>query len=380
MAVSSGHVAFAVQSTRHGAGHAVGVSFQEKENAMVPANAVIGWIGSGDANGHVGSYRLRGYSVADVIGPSNPNLAIVNASVEASASTGTIVRFTANAADIGEDRVGDSTCGVQTRSSPTICVKSIGYAVSSTAGLAYHDASHGAAGVDLVTGKVVAVKIRGAERHRTHGLLMSVAFAAMAIGATSSLVAHSASSNLVPKSHRAAWHACHVATQVAATAVALGGLGLALNGEDGAPAALDWHGRGDADDVYRAHGAIGIVVALMPVVQALLGLTRERSGPDDDIAGGDEASGSKVVSENSRKTPRRSAHRALGWAIVVGGLANCVLGAELLRRKVGDSPAPYVASAAAFLCVAGVALFAKSALWFKSRADRDKVRAYVGDA
>ena len=132
--------------------------------------------------------------------------------------------------------------------------------------------------------------------------------------------------------------------------------------------------------MYRAHGAIGIVVALMPVVQALLGLTRERSGPDDDIAGGDEASGRKVVSENSRKTPRRSAHRALGWAIIVGGLANCVLGAELLRRKVGDSPAPYVASAAAFLCVAGVALFAKSALWFKSRADRDKVRAYVGDA
>ena len=291
VAVSSGHVAFAVQSTRHGAGHAVGVSFQEKENAMVPANAVIGWIGSGDANGHVGSYRLRGYSVADVLGPSNPNLAIVNASVEASVSTGTIVRFVVNAADIGEDRVGDSTCGVQTRSSPTICVKSIGYAISSTAGLAYHDASHGAAGVDLVTGKITAISVRGAARHRTHGLLMSVAFAAMAIGASSSLIAHScgASSNLVPKSHRATWHACHVATQAGAAAIALAGLGLALNGEDGAPEALDWHGRGDADDVYMAHGAIGIVVALMPVVQALLGLTRERSGPDDDIAGGDEA-------------------------------------------------------------------------------------------
>ena len=379
MAVSSSHVAFAVQSTKHGAGHAVGVSFQEKENAMVPANAVIGWIGSGaNANGHVGSYRLQGYSVADVVGPSNPNLAIVNASVEASASTGTIVRFTASAADIGEDRVGHSTCGVQTRTSHhhTACVKSIGYAISSTAGLSYHDVSHGAAGVDLVTGKVTAIKVRGAERYRTHGLLMSVAFAAMAIGAMSSLVAHS--SNIVPKSHRAAWHACHVATQVAATAVALGGLGLALNVEDGAPAALDWHGRGDADDVYRAHGAIGIVVALMPVVQALLGLTRE-PGPDDDKKGGKKANSG--VSENSgRKTPRRSAHRALGWAIVVGGLANCVLGAELLRRKVGDSPAPYVASAAAFLCVCGVALAAKSALWFKSTADRDKVRAYVGDA
>ena len=207
MAVSSSHVAFAVQSTRHGAGHAVGVSFQEKENAMVPADAVIGWIGSGDANGHVGSYRLSGYSVADVIGPSNPNLAIVNASVEASASTGTIVRFTASAADIGEDRVGHSTCGVQTRTSHhnNACVKSIGYAISSTAGLSYHDVSHGAAGVDLVTGKVKAIKVRGAERYRTHGLLMSVAFAAMAIGATSSLVAHS--SNIVPKSHRAVWHA-----------------------------------------------------------------------------------------------------------------------------------------------------------------------------
>ena len=388
VAVSSGHVAFAVQSTRHGAGHAVGVSFQEKENAMVPADAVIGWIGSGDANGHVGSYRLSGYSVVNVIGPSNPNLAIVNASVEASASTGTIVRFTANAADVGEDRVGASTCGAQARTShhgPS-CVKSIGYAVSSTAGLAYHDVSHGAAGVDLVTGKVVAVEIRGAERHRTHGLLMSVAFAAMAIGAASSLVAHSASSNLVPESHRAAWHAFHVATQAAATAVALAGLGFALDVEDGAPAALDWQGRGDADDTYRAHGAIGIVVALMPVVQALLGLTRERAGPERDDSGGEKATREiagnrgRVVSEKSRKTPRRSAHRALGWAIVVGGLANCVLGAELLRRKLGDSPASYVASAAAFLCVAGVALFAKSALWFKSRGDRDKVRAYVEEA
>ena len=55
-------------------------------------------------------------------------------------------------------------------------------------------------------------------------------------------------------------------------------------------------------------------------------------------------------------TPRRSAHVALGWVVVGLGLGNCVIGARLMERKLGDATEGYVGAAAATLCVAALAL------------------------
>jgi len=357
VAVSHGHVAFAVQA-KVAAGHSVGLSFQETNSAMVPADAVIGWMGSDGSNGQVGSYRLAGYSAADVT-PNNAGLPVYNTSVEATSSE-TVVKFTAAAHDIGKERVVANGGGVH----------SIGYAVSSSASKSYHDVTHGAVSLDLTTGKVTAVEAPGADQWRTHGLLMSIAFAAMAVGATSSLVAHT---SLVPNSHMLNWHRFHYTTQAAASVIALVGLVLALDRDDAdVTKPLDWS-KGNADTVYKAHGAIGITVALIPVVQAMLGILREPAVGGSNPEGGDKAS-------ERRGTPKRSIHKVLGWSIVICGLLNCVFGAELLRRKLGDDPAPAVSSAVAFLVLVCVALIAKLLLWGKSLDEKDRVHAYVGNA
>jgi len=357
VAVSHGHVAFAVQA-KVAAGHSVGLSFQETNSAMVPADAVIGWMGSDGSNGQVGSYRLAGYSASDVT-PNNAGLPVYNTSVEATSSE-TVVKFTAAAHDIGKERVVANGGGVH----------SIGYAVSSSASKSYHDVTHGAVSLDLTTGKVTAVEAPGADQWRTHGLLMSIAFAAMAVGATSSLVAHT---SLVPNSHMLNWHRFHYTTQAAASVIALVGLVLALDRDDAdVNKPLDWS-KGNADTVYKAHGAIGITVALIPVVQAMLGILREPAVGGSNPEGGDKAS-------NRAGTPKRSIHKVLGWSIVICGLLNCVFGAELLRRKLGDDPAPAVSSAVAFLVLVCVALIAKLLLWGKSLDEKDRVHAYVGNA
>ena len=357
VAVSHGHVAFAVQA-KVAAGHSVGLSFQETNSAMVPADAVIGWIGSDGSNGQVGSYRLAGYSASGVT-PNNAGLPVYNTSVEATSSE-TVVKFTAAARDIGKERVVANGGGVH----------SIGYAVSSSASKSYHDVTHGAVSLDLTTGKVTAVEAPGADQWRTHGLLMSIAFAAMAVGATSSLVAHT---SLVPNSHMLNWHRFHYTTQAAASVIALVGLVLALDRDDAdVTKPLDWS-KGNADTVYKAHGAIGITVALIPVVQAMLGILREPAVGSSNPEGGDKAS-------ERRGTPKRSIHKVLGWSIVICGLLNCVFGAELLRRKLGDDPAPAVSSAVAFLVLVCVALIAKLLLWGKSLDEKDRVHAYVGNA
>jgi hypothetical protein len=357
VAVSHGHVAFAVQA-KVAAGHSVGLSFQETNSAMVPADAVIGWMGSDGSNGQVGSYRLAGYSASDVT-PNNAGLPVYNTSVEATSSE-TVVKFTAAAHDIGKERVVANGGGVH----------SIGYAVSSSASKSYHDVTHGAVSLDLTTGKVTAVEAPGADQWRTHGLLMSIAFAAMAVGATSSLVAHT---SLVPNSHMLNWHRFHYTTQAAASVIALVGLVLALDRDDAdVTKPLDWS-KGNADTVYKAHGAIGITVALIPVVQAMLGILREPAVGGSNPEGGDKAS-------NRAGTPKRSIHKVLGWSIVICGLLNCVFGAELLRRKLGDDPAPAVSSAVAFLVLVCVALIAKLLLWGKSLDEKDRVHAYVGNA
>ena len=123
----------------------------------------------------------------------------------------------------------------------------------------------------------------------------------------------------------------------------------------------------------KAHGAIGITVALIPVVQAMLGILREPAVGGSNPEGGDKAS-------ERRGTPKRSIHKVLGWSIVICGLLNCVFGAELLRRKLGDDPAPAVSSAVAFLVLVCVALIAKLLLWGKSLDEKDRVHAYVGNA
>jgi len=357
VAVSHGHVAFAVQA-KVAAGHSVGLSFQETNSAMVPADAVIGWMGSDGSNGQVGSYRLAGYSASDVT-PNNAGLPVYNTSVEATSSE-TVVKFTAAAHDIGKERVVANGGGVH----------SIGYAVSSSASKSYHDVTHGAVSLDLTTGKVTAVEAPGADQWRTHGLLMSIAFAAMAVGATSSLVAHT---SLVPNSHMLNWHRFHYTTQAAASVIALVGLVLALDRDDAdVTKPLDWS-KGNADTVYKAHGAIGITVALIPVVQAMLGILREPAVGGSNPEGGDKTS-------NRAGTPKRSIHKVLGWSIVICGLLNCVFGAELLRRKLGDDPAPAVSSAVAFLVLVCVALIAKLLLWGKSLDEKDRVHAYVGNA
>jgi hypothetical protein len=357
VAVSHGHVAFAVQA-KVAAGHSVGLSFQETNSAMVPADAVIGWMGSDGSNGQVGSYRLAGYSASDVT-PNNAGLPVYNTSVEATSSE-TVVKFTAAAHDIGKERVVANGGGVH----------SIGYAVSSSASKSYHDVTHGAVSLDLTTGKVTAVEAPGADQWRTHGLLMSIAFAAMAVGATSSLVAHT---SLVPNSHMLNWHRFHYTTQAAASVIALVGLVLALDRDDAdVTKPLDWS-KGNADTVYKAHGAIGITVALIPVVQAMLGILREPAVGGSNPEGGDKTS-------NRAGTPKRSIHKVLGWSIVICGLLNCVFGAELLRRKLGDDPAPAVSSAVAFLVLVCVALIAKLLLWGKSLDEKDRVHAYIGNA
>jgi hypothetical protein len=357
VAVSHGHVAFAVQA-KVAAGHSVGLSFQETNSAMVPADAVIGWMGSDGSNGQVGSYRLAGYSASDVT-PNNAGLPVYNTSVEATSSE-TVVKFTAAAHDIGKERVVANGGGVH----------SIGYAVSSSASKSYHDVTHGAVSLDLTTGKVTAVEAPGADQWRTHGLLMSIAFAAMAVGATSSLVAHT---SLVPNSHMLNWHRFHYTTQAAASVIALVGLVLALDRDDAdVNKPLDWS-KGNADTVYKAHGAIGITVALIPVVQAMLGILREPAVGGSNPEGGDKTS-------NRAGTPKRSIHKVLGWSIVICGLLNCVFGAELLRRKLGDDPAPAVSSAVAFLVLVCVALIAKLLLWGKSLDEKDRVHAYIGNA
>tara|TARA_Y100000746_G_scaffold175973_1_gene153486 strand:- start:143 stop:661 length:519 start_codon:yes stop_codon:yes gene_type:complete len=169
------------------------------------------------------------------------------------------------------------------------------------------------------------------------------------------------------------WHRFHYTTQAAASVIALVGLVLALDRDDAdVNKPLDWS-KGNADTVYKAHGAIGITVALIPVVQAMLGILREPAVGGSNPEGGDKAS-------ERRGTPKRSIHKVLGWSIVICGLLNCVFGAELLRRKLGDDPAPAVSSAVAFLVLVCVALIAKLLLWGKSLDEKDRVHAYVGSA
>ena len=154
--------------------------------------------------------------------------------------------------------------------------------------------------------RVTAVEAPGADQWRTHGLLMSVALAAMAVGVTSSLVAHT---SLVPNLHMLNWHRFHYTTQAAASVTALVGLVLALDRDDADfNKPLDWS-KGNADVVYKAHGAIGITVALIPVVQAMLGILREPAVGGSSPKSGDKAS-------NRVGTPKRSIHKVLGLSLI----------------------------------------------------------------
>ena len=170
--VPSGRVAFALETTDASA-RAASVAFQSTAS-MVPSVAVVGYASDDGATASVGSYDVRGYSVAGLVGPNASSLPIADASVERTSRGSLIVRFAANVADVGAGRFDGSASGD----------RHVGWSLASAAGTAYHDIGRGAVTIDFANAaSVVRAETRAAARRiRTHGALMQAGFVAMLVG------------------------------------------------------------------------------------------------------------------------------------------------------------------------------------------------------
>ena len=174
----SGAVAFALETTDASARMA-SVAFQSTR-MMVPSVAVVGYVSDDGADAHVGSYDVRGYSVAGLVGPGASSLPIRNASAERTSRGSLIVRFAANITDVGMGRFDGTASGDA----------HVGWALASRAAVAYHDGSHGAVAIDFAdAASAVRADTRvAARRNRTHGALMLAGFSAMLAGSVAAFL------------------------------------------------------------------------------------------------------------------------------------------------------------------------------------------------
>ena len=369
--------------TRRADAASIAVAFQsrEGEGAMFPAEAVIAWLApiettdddapGHDEVGHVGSYALTSYDAATgVVGPENRNLEIRDGSVERRVrsngvnglnSNVLIARFVARKDDVSRATSGSSGSeSLDVFAGEDVNVNNfesvrVAYAVSATAGKAYHDLGRGVAFVNFVTGNATRSVSVAARLKRTrffaHGACALAAWFCFGFG---TLVSAFFKTVHVPffrnqneTTIKRRWFVAHVASQTCGALLAVAALAVALReskGETGS--AFDW-ARSDASDQKKAHGACGVALVFCVAAQIALGAFREAKRADAD---GDATSraaaegnsgglddGNRVVDEREkRKTraPLRKAHVALGWLVVLGGFANAAVGAGLFRRLV----------------------------------------------
>ena len=409
--VPSGAVAFALETTDASARMA-SVAFQSTR-MMVPSVAVVGYVSDDGADAHVGSYDVRGYSVAGLVGPGASSLPIRNASAERTSRGSLIVRFAANITDVGVGRFDGTASGDA----------HVGWALASRAAVAYHDGSHGAVAIDFAdAASAVRADTRvAARRNRTHGALMLAGFSAMLAGSVAAFLGKAfaeetredektktrrqtrrqtamenetrdATENETANEGRghdeeraeaetketetrkppwklhahklasvlgSAWIHAHRASQIAGATLALAGFAVALTREETETRApFEWGSYtfdGDeetaaAERAAVAHGVVGVVVVAVVAAQFALAAMREPK---------------KTPAEDSpKKTPSRKirdAHVLLGWFATVVGLANCVVGAWLSRWRGTDPREARLFLVVAIVAVAagGVALVAK---------------------
>jgi len=206
----------------------------------------------------------------------------------------------------------------------------VGWSLSTSQGKVFHDIGHGSVKLNFGTGSATKVEISGAQNLRNHGVLMVTGYGLMLLG---SLVA------LGKNASPGVWLLAHRGIQVTGMILAAAGLALTLTREGNSQSSKPFdYSKATADSVLKAHGIMGITVVFAPVIQVVLAVLREKKD------------------ESGRLKGKRLAHVVLGWVVIIMGLANCLLGAELISRKLGDAPEPYLFAAAAMLAVAGLAL------------------------
>ena len=429
--VPAGRVAFALETTDASA-RAASVAFQSTAS-MVPSVAVVGYASDDGAIASVGSYDVRGYSVAGLVGPNASSLPIADASVERTSRGSLIVRFAANVADVGAGRFDGSASGD----------RHVGWSLASSAGTAYHDIGRGAATIDFANAaSVVRAETRAAARRiRTHGALTQAGFVAMLVGSVVAFLGKedaaesftrggdgrtSSSRPDVKKGSNASvvgeigddaeraetrsrtrtrttpsandtgttsgkkslsgsvWIRAHRASQIAGASLAIAGFAVALSREENETRGpFDWGSYslgGDeetaaAERAAVAHGVVGVVVVAAVAAQFALAAAREPK-PNDEGSdgssvglgfGGEPRDGRGAENARERSAPRspprkiRDAHVLLGWFATVGGLADCVVGAWLSRRR-GVDPSEarrFLVVAVVAVAAGGVALVAK---------------------
>ena len=390
-AVAASEVAFAIETHRADAA-SIAVAFQsrEGEGAMFPAEAVIAWLApmettdddapGHDEVGHVGSYALTSYDAATgVVGPENPNLEIRDGSVERRVrsngvnglnSNVLIARFVARKDDVSRATSKRSSgsasedldvfSGEDVDSINTFESVRVAYAVSATAGKAYHDLGRGVAFVNFVTGNATRSVSVAARLKRTrffaHGACALAAWFCFGFGTLVSAFFKTVHvhvpffRNQNETTIKRRWFVAHVASQTCGALLAVAALAVALReskGETGS--AFDW-ARSDASDRKKAHGACGVALVFCVAAQIALGAFREAKRADADgdatsraAAEGNSGSGglddgNRAVDERekrkTRRAPLRKAHVALGWLVALGGFANAAVGAGLFRRLV----------------------------------------------
>ena len=392
-AVAASEVAFAIETHRADAA-SIAVAFQsrEGEGAMFPAEAVIAWLApiettdddapGHDEVGHVGSYALTSYDAATgVVGPENRNLEIRDGSVERRVrsngvnglnSNVLIARFVARKDDVSRATSKRSSgsasedldvfSGEDVDSINTFESVRVAYAVSATAGKAYHDLGRGVAFVNFVTGNATRSVSVAARLKRTrffaHGACALAAWFCFGFGTLVSAFFKTVHvhvpffRNQNETTIKRRWFVAHVASQTCGALLAVAALAVALResaGETGA--AFDW-ARSDASDKKKAHGVCGVALVFCVAAQVALGAFREAKDGVREAkrveknADGDATSratettggldGSPIDEKENRKTraPLRKAHVALGWLVALGGFANAAVGAGLFRRLV----------------------------------------------
>ena len=381
--VPSGRVAFALETTDASA-RAASVAFQSTAS-MVPSVAVVGYASDDGATASVGSYDVRGYSVAGLVGPNASSLPIADASVERTSRGSLIVRFAANVADVGAGRFDGSASGD----------RHVGWSLASAAGTAYHDIGRGAVTIDFANAASVVhlSETRAAARRiRTHGALMQAGFVAMLVGSVAASLGkeRAARSFAGTRGGESAsgksllgsvWIHAHRASQIAGASLAFAGFAVALSREENETRGpFDWGSYsfgGDeetaaAERASVAHGVVGVVVVVAVAAQFALAAAREPKPTNEGAGsrlglgyGGEPPDGRGPDDERSAPSspPRkiRDAHVLLGWFATVGGLADCVVGAWLSSRRGADpsDARRFLVVAVVAVAAGGIALVAK---------------------